>query len=70
VVAVAIGFADGLVTVEIVDDGRGVDPGAARASGTANLARRADAWGGAFALEPGSPTGTVLRWTAHVEGAE
>lgn len=69
-VAVSVGFADGAVAVEIVDDGIGVDPAAARASGTANLARRAEAWGGTFSLDPGSPTGTVLRWTAHVEGAE
>lgn len=68
-VSVSVGFAGGTVTVEIVDDGVGVPAQVGRASGTANLARRADAWGGAFALEPGSPTGTVLRWTAHVEGA-
>lgn len=66
-VTVSVGFADGAVTVEIVDDGVGVPAEAGTASGTANLARRAEAWNGSFALEPGEGRGTVLRWIAVVE---
>ena len=68
---IAVGFAAGSVTVRIDDDGTGIDPSAAvRASGTANLAQRAEARGGSFTLEPREPRGTTLTWIARVESTE
>ena len=70
-VTIAVGFAAGSVTVRIDDDGTGIDPSAAvRASGTANLAQRAEARGGSFTLVPREPRGTTLTWIARVESTE
>lgn len=64
--------ARGEVRVEIVrdrliviveDDGDGLPARLTRSSGTANLAERANARGGTFALEPGDPRGTRLEWS-------
>ena len=69
-VSIAVSVADGHVSVEVTDDGIGIDPAVSRSSGTANLAARAAGWGGTFRLEPRSPSGTVLRWTAPIAGRE
>ncbi len=70
-VTIAVGFAAGSVTVRIDDDGTGIDPSVAvRASGTANLAQRAEARGGSFTLVPREPRGTTLTWIARVESTE
>ncbi|MFM9876239.1 MAG: GAF domain-containing protein [Rhodoglobus sp.] len=67
-VTIAVVFSAGVITVKIDDDGSGFDPAAvSRSSGTANLAQRAEARGGTFALEPRDPRGTALTWTARVE---
>lgn len=67
-VSISVAFVSGTITVRIDDDGDGFDPGAVtRSSGTANLARRADARGGTFTLVPREPRGTALTWTALVE---
>lgn len=53
------------VAVEVEDDGVGLPPDRSRASGTRNLAARADESAGEFSLGP-APTGrgTLLRWAA------
>ncbi|HEY4603627.1 MAG TPA: GAF domain-containing protein [Blastococcus sp.] len=53
------------VVVEIVDDGRGIDPRAAR-SGLRNLEQRACRHGGRAAVEPLPDGGTRLRWSARL----
>ncbi len=49
------------VSIEIEDDGLGVDPDAGR-SGLVNLAQRAEASGGTFTFCRREPSGSVLRW--------
>ncbi|KRE62934.1 GAF domain-containing sensor histidine kinase [Nostocoides sp. Soil756] len=62
--AVQLSVATGdTVTVTVSDDGVGVDP-QAPTSGLANLRARAERHGGSLRLEPRSPHGTVLTWTA------
>ncbi|MGY1739609.1 MULTISPECIES: sensor histidine kinase [unclassified Blastococcus] len=51
------------VVLEVVDDGRGIDPRAAR-SGLRNLADRADRRGGGTTVEAAAEGGTRLRWWA------
>ncbi len=53
------------VVVEVLDDGRGIDPHAAR-SGLRNLADRADRRGGGATVEAIPEGGTRLRWWAPV----
>lgn len=58
----------GEVVVEVEDDGVGVPPAPARASGTRNLAQRAEESGGSFALlRPPSGRGALLRWSAPLD---
>ncbi|MFC4950739.1 GAF domain-containing protein [Pseudonocardia sp. GCM10023141] len=47
--------------VEVLDDGIGIDPVAAR-SGLRNLEERATACGGTLMVQPVAPTGTRLSW--------
>jgi signal transduction histidine kinase len=61
-VTVTLDVADEVV-VEIVDDGRGIDPQAAR-SGLRNLEQRAGGHGGQSAVEVVRDGGTRLRWSA------
>ena len=61
-VTVTLDVADAVV-VEIVDDGRGIDPQAAR-SGLRNLEQRAGGHGGQSAVEVVRDGGTRLRWSA------
>jgi signal transduction histidine kinase len=65
-VEVDVATVDGVASVEIVDDGVGIDPGVRRRSGTANLAARASAHGGSYLLEPAAGGGTRMRWTASL----
>ena len=59
---------DGSLTVEVEDDGVGVPASPTRASGTKNLAVRAEQSGGSFALvRPPSGRGALLRWTATLD---
>jgi signal transduction histidine kinase len=53
------------VVVEIVDDGRGIDPEAAY-SGLRNLEQRAGRHGGAVGVGPLPDAGTRLRWSARL----
>jgi len=61
-VEVGIKVRDGEVELSVVDDGRGVDPEAPRGDGLRNMERRAEGLGGRFAVDPGEPSGTSLRW--------
>jgi signal transduction histidine kinase len=53
------------VVVEVVDDGRGIDPRGAR-SGLHNLEERARARGGECFVEPLPEGGTRLYWRAPI----
>ncbi|MEU4811681.1 GAF domain-containing sensor histidine kinase, partial [Nocardia fluminea] len=52
------------VSIEVTDDGRGLDPETTRRSGLANLAARATEMGGTFAITPLPQGGTAMRWSA------
>ncbi|MBH0781080.1 sensor histidine kinase [Nocardia bovistercoris] len=52
------------VTIEIVDNGRGIGDADTRRSGLANLATRAENDGGSFEIAPNPGGGTILRWSA------
>jgi signal transduction histidine kinase len=64
-VLVRIAVHEGVVTVEVADDGVGMS-GSTRRSGVANLAERAAGRGGALDVQSGSG-GTRLVWTANAE---
>jgi len=64
---VSLIVADGLVTVRISDDGRGIPPDATRRSGLANLATRASNLGGRLEVDRDPRGGTMLRWSAPVD---
>jgi signal transduction histidine kinase len=49
--------------IDVVDDGRGIDPGVAR-SGLLNLEERALACGGSLHVGPGTAGGTRVSWRA------
>jgi signal transduction histidine kinase len=50
------------LTINVTDNGRGFTA-AARRSGLRNLAERAEADGGSFAIQPGSAGGTNVHWS-------
>jgi signal transduction histidine kinase len=56
------------IELTVADDGRGIDPEPARRSGLANLAHRAEARGGAFAVDASPAGGTLLRWSIPERG--
>lgn len=64
VVSVAV---DGDLTVEISDDGVGIDADNHRRSGLANMESRAAAFGGTFAVVANQPSGTTLRWVVPAD---
>ncbi|WP_006245617.1 GAF domain-containing sensor histidine kinase [Mycolicibacterium tusciae] len=51
------------LSIEVVDDGRGI-PADITGSGLINLRRRAEQAGGVFKVERGATGGTLLRWSA------
>ena len=57
---------NGVVTLDVDDDGTGVGPGARR-SGLVNLQRRAECRGGHLSLEARLPSGTHLSWSVPIE---
>ncbi|WP_400995604.1 GAF domain-containing protein [Agromyces sp. GXQ0307] len=67
-VTLSIVAAEGRVTAEVADDGRGIGD-AVRRSGLENLRVRAERLGGAFDLDSSS-AGTRARWTAPITPAE
>ncbi|AWB86321.1 histidine kinase [Mycetocola zhujimingii] len=60
--AIDVKLGDSGVSITVDDDGIGVDSRVERASGTGNLARRAERHGGTFTLEPREPRGTRAYW--------
>ena len=60
-----VGVDDHEIRVRIDDDGRGYTPGP-RASGTANLAARAEELGGGYTIERRAEGGTRVLWRAPV----
>jgi signal transduction histidine kinase len=65
-VAVEVSLVQGMVTVDVCDDGRGIG-NPTRSSGLTNLRRRAEAHHGGFHLTRSPQGGTRLRWTARAE---
>jgi signal transduction histidine kinase len=55
---------DDAVHLEVGDDGRGM-PAGNRRSGLANLAARAERFGGSLPIDS-DPTGTRIRWHAQL----
>lgn len=55
-----------LLTLEVVDDGRGIPEGGRR-SGLLNMLRRAQRHGGDFAAVPRQAHGTALSWTVPLD---
>jgi two-component system, NarL family, sensor histidine kinase DevS len=65
-VAVEVSLVHGMVTVDVCDDGRGIE-NPTRSSGLTNLRRRAEAQDGSFHLSRSPQGGTRLRWSARAE---
>jgi signal transduction histidine kinase len=63
VVEIAVRIADGLVTLTVEDDGRGI-PDGAHLSGLANLTERAQLRGGTCTITSGTGAGTRIEWSA------
>lgn len=63
---VRIDLTDGLLTLEVSDDGVGMT-NHGRSSGLANIHRRAEVHDGTFDLSVPPGGGTHLRWTARVD---
>ena len=57
------------VVLTVVDDGMGIPTGGRR-SGLANLAERAEQFGGRFSAAPGADGGTVIVWRVPLERAD
>ena len=63
---IALTAGSGRLTLNVHDDGTGIDPTNQRRSGLANLRHRAEHHGGTLTLTPHHPNGTELRWTVPV----
>jgi len=68
-VTIALVLQDGLITLDITDDGRGLGT-PTRSSGLSSMRRRAERNGGTFQLTTPATGGTHLAWTARVPRAE
>jgi signal transduction histidine kinase len=66
-VSVSVALQDGLITLNITDNGRGLGM-PARSSGLASMRRRAENNGGGLQLTTPAGGGTRLSWTALVHG--
>jgi len=64
-VDVTVDIGDGMLVLQVTDDGTGI-PAGTRQSGLRNLAGRAESLGGTFGLRPANPgaarPGTILEW--------
>jgi nitrate/nitrite-specific signal transduction histidine kinase len=65
-VEVRVTLRDGLLTVIVLDDGRGIDREAPGGHGLANMRRRAAELDGSLAI--GDPPGGCVTWTVPLEG--
>jgi signal transduction histidine kinase len=66
-VSISLALQDGLITLDITDNGRGLGT-PARHSGLTNMRRRAERNGGTFSLTAPGSGGTRLTWTADSRG--
>ena len=64
-VTISLALQDGLITLDITDNGRGLGT-PARSSGLASMRRRAGRNGGTFQLTAPADGGTRLTWTARI----
>ena len=67
-VSISLVLEDGLITLDITDDGRGLGA-PARSSGLSSMRRRAERNGGTFQLSAPASGGTHLSWTARTKTA-
>ncbi|HEV2780000.1 MAG TPA: GAF domain-containing protein [Actinophytocola sp.] len=56
-----------MINLVVLDDGVGIPPVRERHSGLANLARRAERWGGTLTVVPRAAGGTRLTWTVPLD---
>ena len=63
-VTISLLLQDGLITLDITDNGRGLGT-PARSSGLSSMRRRAERNGGSFQLTTPATGGTHLTWTAR-----
>jgi signal transduction histidine kinase len=63
-VSIALALQDGLITLDITDNGRGLGT-PARSSGLASMRRRAENNGGTLQITSPPGGGTHLTWTAR-----
>jgi signal transduction histidine kinase len=68
-VDVFVSVADGVVTLEVTDDGIGLPAEVTNGNGLANLERRANSLGGSFRVAPAPGGGTTLSWSAPLDEA-
>jgi diacylglycerol O-acyltransferase len=57
------------ITIDVTDDGCGIDPNNPRRSGLANLHRRAELAGGSCEVGAAAGGGTHIRWAAPLRGS-
>lgn len=62
-VRLSVAVADGVLRLDVRDDGGGIPRHGARRSGLVNMAERAERRGGSLSIESG-PAGTVVHWSA------
>ena len=67
-VSISLVLEDGLITLDIIDNGRGLGT-PARSSGLSSMRRRAERNGGTFQLSTPASGGTHLSWTARTKTA-
>ncbi len=65
-VSISLALKDGLITLDITDNGRGLGT-PARCSGLSSMRRRAERNGGTFQLSTPASGGTHLSWTARTQ---
>ncbi len=67
-VSISLAFKDGLITLDITDNGRGLGT-PARSSGLSSMRRRAQRNGGTLLISTPASGGTHLSWTARIKTA-
>lgn len=65
-VQVTLAVDESALSIEVLDDGVGLDPACGRRSGLQNLSQRAALLGGTFEAGPGDAGGTAIRWLVPI----
>ena len=68
-VEMSVDVGDGTLHLQVIDNGRGIDPAVTRRSGLTNLQSRASELGGTLTITPNQPAGTILDWTVPLRTA-